>query len=107
MNQNFTLIHLLSWCKSWNAELDACDGLAHEHLYALLGMKIPFIVNKDFINAQSYAANKFNSIMKRDLNNDHTKQIVWEIDDDDQGIYGKALFLIRILASRTIFHRLN
>ena len=68
--------------RSWNSEIDECDGLATNTIQALLGMKIPFVINKDFIKSSSYATEK-EKIMKRDLGATTTKQIVWEIEEEE------------------------
>jgi len=73
---------IFSWCKSWNAEIEACDGLATTTVHALLGMKIPYIINKDFIKGWAYAAGK--TTVGKQLQQQVTNQIVWEIEDDDE-----------------------
>ena len=45
-------------------------------------MKIPYIINKDFIKGWAYAAGK--TTVGKQLQQQVTNQIVWEIEDDDE-----------------------
>lgn len=77
-----SLPYVCRWCKSWNAEIEACDGLATTTLHALLGMKVPFVINKQFIKSQQYGR-AINKVMRGDLQMTHAKQIVWEIEEEE------------------------
>ena len=37
------------WIKAWHAELESLDGLAENSVHSLLGMKIPFVINRETI----------------------------------------------------------
>ena len=37
------------WIKAWHAELESLDGLAENTVHTLLGMKVPFVINRETI----------------------------------------------------------